>query len=54
MERMPFTAYGFTVRPVDDLAALLRKQGFDEPRDERIGKGDSAFHLLVADRACKS
>lgn len=50
MERMPFTAYGFTLRPVDKPAALLRRQGVDEPRDERVGEGEGAVHLLVADR----
>jgi arsenite methyltransferase len=29
MARMPFTAYGFTLRSVDDVIAVLRKAGFD-------------------------
>jgi arsenite methyltransferase len=51
MAAMPFTAHGFTLRPIDDLTRLLRASGFDEPRDERVGSGERAFHLLVADRA---
>jgi arsenite methyltransferase len=51
MAGMPFTAHGFTLRPIDDIARLLRASGFDEPRDERVGNGEGAFHLLVADRA---
>jgi arsenite methyltransferase len=51
MAKMPFTAHGFTLRPIDDLMRLLLASGFDEPRDERVGSGERAFHLLVADRA---
>lgn len=51
MARMPFTDHGFRLRPIDDLTRLLRAAGFDEPRDERVGNGERAFHLLVADRA---
>lgn len=51
MTAMPFTQYGFTVRSIEDLRLLLRTAGFDEPRDERVGTGERAFHLLVADRS---
>ena len=51
MAAMPFTAHGFTLRPVDDLASRLRAAGFDEPEHERVGQGEGAFHLLVARRA---
>jgi arsenite methyltransferase len=51
MARMPFTAHGFTLRPIDDIARLLRASGFDELREERVGNGQRAFHLLVANRA---
>jgi ubiquinone/menaquinone biosynthesis C-methylase UbiE len=51
MATMPFTAHGFTLRPIEDLTRLLRASGFDEPRDERVGTGERGFHLLVADRA---
>jgi len=47
MGAMPFTAHGFTLRPVDELIALLRHVGFHDVRDERVGTDDRAFHLLV-------
>lgn len=50
MTLLPFTAHGFVLRSIDDLTRLLGSAGFDEPRDERVGSGDSAFHLLVASR----
>jgi arsenite methyltransferase len=50
MGAMPFTVHGFTLRPVEDLIALLRHVGFQDVRDERLGTDDRAFHLLVADR----
>jgi arsenite methyltransferase len=53
MATMPFTAHGFALRPIDDLTRLLRASGFEEPRDERVGTGERAFHLLVADRAAR-
>ena len=51
MASMPFTAHGFTLRPIDALTGLLLASGFNEPRGERVGNGERAFHLLVADRA---
>jgi arsenite methyltransferase len=51
MSAMPFTAHGFTLRPIDDLKHRLRDTGFSEPRVERVGNGERAFRLLVADRA---
>lgn len=51
MAAMPFTAHGFTLRPVEELVRLLRSAGFGEPRDQRVGTGEHAFHLLVADRS---
>jgi len=50
MAAMPFSAHGFVLRSIDDLTRLLRRSGFDEPRDERVGSGDRAFRLLVANR----
>lgn len=50
MATLPFTAHGFTLRPIDELADLLRDASFRELRDERVGDGQRAFHLLVADR----
>jgi len=51
MAAMPFTAHGFTLRPIDDLKGLLHNSGFAEPQHERVGNGDRAFHLLVANHA---
>jgi hypothetical protein len=51
MSAKPFTAHGFTLRPIDDLKHPLRDTGFGEPRVERVGNGERAFHLLVVDRA---
>jgi len=49
MASMPVTAHGFTLRPIDELVRHLRAAGFAEPVDQRVGTGDGAFHLLVAD-----
>ncbi len=48
MAAMPVTAHGFTVRPIEDLVRHLRGAGFAEPRDQRVGNGERAFHLLIA------
>ncbi len=53
MAALPVTAHGFALRPIDELVGLLRGAGFDEPRDQRVGEGQRAFHLLVADRAAQ-
>jgi arsenite methyltransferase len=50
MASIPFTAHGFTIRPIDDLVRHLRAAGFGQPEHQRVGSGDGAFHLLVADR----
>ncbi len=50
MRKYPFTAHGFRLRPVDEVAALLRAAGFAEPRRRRTGDSAGAFHLLVAER----
>lgn len=50
MASMPVTAHGFTIRPVDDLVGQLRRAGFRDPQDQRVGADERAFHLLVADR----
>lgn len=50
MGAMPFTAHGFTLRPIDELMGLLRHLGFHDVRDERVGTDDRPFHLLIADR----
>lgn len=50
MASMPVTAHGFTIRPIDDLVGQLRRAGFRDPQDQRVGTDERAFHLLVADR----
>jgi ubiquinone/menaquinone biosynthesis C-methylase UbiE len=50
MAAMAVTAHGFTLRPVDELAARMRAAGLSEPSDQRVGTAERAFHLLVADR----
>ncbi len=50
MESLPFTAHGFTIRPIDDLVDQLRRAGFRDLQDQRVGTNERAFHLLVADR----
>jgi hypothetical protein len=41
---------GKPVRPVDKIMGHVRNCGLSEPRDQRVGTGEHAFHLLVADR----
>jgi hypothetical protein len=50
MRTMPFTAHGFRLRPVEEVAGLLEAAGFGAPEDRRVGEGEAAFHLLVARR----
>lgn len=50
MGKLPFTAHGFRLRPVDEVAELLRAAGFAEPTRLRVGDSDGAFHLLLAER----
>ena len=50
MRSFPFTEHGFRLRPVDEVAGLLEAAGFGAPTDRRVGEGDRAFHLLVAQR----
>lgn len=48
MATMPFTQYGFRLRPVNDIIAILRDAGFTAIEDRRVGDGPGTFHLLVA------
>jgi len=48
MAKTPFTAHGFTIRPVDDVAAALVAAGLAPVSRLRVGDGDGANHLLVA------
>lgn len=50
MRTLAFTAHGFRLRPVDEVAGLLEAAGFDAPTDRRAGEGERAFHLLVGRR----
>jgi arsenite methyltransferase len=50
MASLPFTAYGFRLRPVAEVAQLLAKSGLTKIRDERVGDGKRAYHLLIATR----
>ena len=50
MAALAFTAHGFRLRPVDELVGQLESVGFGPPEDRRVGEGQGAFHLLVAER----
>jgi SAM-dependent methyltransferase len=50
MRSFAFTAYGFRLRPVEEITGMLEGAGFDAPTDRRVGEGERAFHLLVARR----
>jgi len=47
MSRMPFTAYGFTLRPVDDVIAALRTAGLDLTDHQQLDDIAIPHHLLV-------
>ncbi|WP_425303338.1 class I SAM-dependent methyltransferase [Nocardia wallacei] len=47
MARMPFTAYGFRLRPVPELIDALERAGF-AVEDRSLGDGPIPAHLLVA------
>jgi ubiquinone/menaquinone biosynthesis C-methylase UbiE len=48
MASLPFTAYGFRLRPVAEVADLLTNSGLTHIREERVGGGKRAYHLLIA------
>jgi arsenite methyltransferase len=50
MASLPFTAYGFRLRPVAEVSHLLTKSGQTQVREERVGDGKRAYHLLIATR----
>ena len=50
MASLPFTAYGFRLRPVAEVADLLANSGLAHIREERVGGGKRAYHLLIATR----
>ena len=47
MARMPMTAYGYRLRPVEEVIALAKTGGLDLQGHKRAGEGDVAAHLLV-------
>jgi SAM-dependent methyltransferase len=48
MAGMPFTRHGFRLRPVEELTRLLEASGLRVIGHERVGDGDRAAHVLVA------
>jgi SAM-dependent methyltransferase len=51
MARIPVTAHGFRLRPVDELQHSMVGAGLTLRQHLRVGEGEHAFHLLVADSA---
>jgi arsenite methyltransferase len=49
MARLPFTAHGFRLRPVDEVVATLDHVGLTVKDHRRLGEGPRAYHLLVAE-----
>jgi len=50
MARLPFTSYGFTLRPVTDVIAALQKAGLDVVEQRGLDDVAIPHHLLVARR----
>jgi arsenite methyltransferase len=48
MERMPFTAHGFRLRPLVDLEACIADAGLELIDHRRVGQARVPSHLLVA------
>lgn len=51
MARLPFTAYGFTLRPIDDVIAALKRAGFRSVQQRRLDDVAIPHLLLVASTA---
>jgi arsenite methyltransferase len=47
LARLSFTAYGFRLRPVDELIGVAASAGLDLRDHQRVGDGEDAAHLLV-------
>lgn len=47
MARMPMTAYGYRLRPVDDVVSVAKSAGLVLQDHRRAGEGDEAGHILV-------
>jgi SAM-dependent methyltransferase len=52
MAQAPFTAHGFRLRPVEEVAAGMAGAGLDVRR-ERVEHGPWVFHLLVGTRLAR-
>lgn len=48
MARLPFTAYGFTLRPVTEVVASLKRSGLEEVKQRRLDDVAIPHHLLIA------
>jgi SAM-dependent methyltransferase len=53
MARLPFTDYGFILRPVDDVIAALRQAGFDVTDHQHLDDIAIPHHLLVVTRSAE-
>ena len=51
MAHMPMTAYGYRLRPVDEVVDVAKAAGLVLQDHQRAGEGDDAAHLLVFARA---
>jgi SAM-dependent methyltransferase len=47
MARMPMTAYGYRLRPVDDVVRVAKANDLELQDHRRAGESDAAAHLLV-------
>jgi arsenite methyltransferase len=50
MAKMPFTPYGFRIRPVEELLDAARAAGLELREHDRLGDGPRPFHVLVLGR----
>jgi arsenite methyltransferase len=50
MAVLPFTRTGFLIRPIEELMTGLGAAGLPVKEDRRVGDGDQAYHLLIAQR----
>ncbi len=48
MARLPFTAYGFTLRPIAQIVGALKNAGFTDVEQRRLDEVAIPHHLLVA------
>lgn len=51
MARLPFTAYGFELRPIDEIVVALKEAGFGEVTQRRLDEAAITHHLVVAIRS---